>query len=184
MNPCIYWDELMPDNFKGKQPFLLAATSRGLCRVIWPSETFEDLRIWTDKYLPAYSLIHDPAAVSVYAEQIRQYFARQRKSFDFPLDMQGSEFQKQVWQALTQIPYGSTRSYSEIASAINRPKAVRAVGTANGVNPIPLVVPCHRVIGKNSTLTGFGGGLAMKETLLQLEGFEAYINKGHERYKF
>jgi methylated-DNA-[protein]-cysteine S-methyltransferase len=183
MNHSVYWDQFLPDNFQGK-PFHLAATSKGLCRVMWPSESFEDLQVWADKYLPGYTLIHDPAKISMYAGQIREYFAGQRKSFDFPLDMQGTEFQKQVWRALTQIPYGSTRSYSEIADAINRPKAVRAVGTANSVNPISLVVPCHRVIGKNSTLTGFRGGLAMKETLLQLEGFGAYVNKGHARYQF
>src|SRR5439155_9859871 len=101
---------------------------------------------------------------------LRQYFAGERVQFTCPLDMKGTAFQIQVWQELLRIPYSETRSYSEIANAIGRPSASRAVGTANGANPIAIIVPCHRVIGSNGALVGYGGGLSTKEWLLTLEG--------------
>ncbi|WP_047045681.1 methylated-DNA--[protein]-cysteine S-methyltransferase [Vibrio mexicanus] len=103
------------------------------------------------------------------SNQLNAYFAKERQKFDLPLDLKGTEFQKQVWQALTRIPYGETWSYKELAELINRPQAVRAVGTANGKNPISIVVPCHRVIGANGKLTGYAGGVERKEVLLRLE---------------
>ena len=101
--------------------------------------------------------------------QLTQYFDGDRKVFDLPLTPSGTEFQLSVWRALRLIPYGETRSYGQIAEAIDKPKAVRAVGAANGKNPLPIVVPCHRVIGADGSLTGFGGGLAAKSYLLELE---------------
>jgi len=102
-------------------------------------------------------------------DQLSEYFAGERKEFDLPLKLNGTEFQVSVLEALQDIPYGQTTSYGEIAKRIGRPKAVRAVGAANGRNPIPIVVPCHRVIGSTGDLTGFGGGLDTKEALLRLE---------------
>ncbi len=102
-------------------------------------------------------------------EQLDAYFAGQRKTFDLPLEMQGTDFQKAVWAGLLQIPYGQTWSYAQLAEHVGRPKAVRAVGLSNGRNPISILVPCHRVIGKNGSLTGYGGGLEKKRRLLQLE---------------
>ncbi|BAO94186.1 methylated-DNA--protein-cysteine methyltransferase (plasmid) [Caballeronia insecticola] len=102
--------------------------------------------------------------------QLNEYFAGQRDRFDVPLHFEGTEFQRAVWTALLQIPYGETRTYGEIASQIRRPTAVRAVGAANGRNPISIIAPCHRVIGASGELTGFAGGLPAKETLLSLEG--------------
>jgi methylated-DNA-[protein]-cysteine S-methyltransferase len=101
--------------------------------------------------------------------QLQRYFAGELREFQLPLDIIGTEFQRAVWHELTKIPYGEIRSYSQIASAIGTPKAVRAVGAANGANPIPIVVPCHRVIGSNGKLTGYGGGLPLKKRLLELE---------------
>lgn len=101
--------------------------------------------------------------------QLKEYFAGKRDRFDLPLNFHGTEFQKKVWNALLDIPYGETRTYGEIATAIGNPTAVRAVGAANGRNPISIVAPCHRVIGSSGELTGFAGGLAAKETLLVLE---------------
>lgn len=101
--------------------------------------------------------------------QLTEYFAGKRKSFDLPLKPTGTEFQLQVLDELKKIPYGTTCSYSDIAQRIGRPKAVRAVGAANGRNPIPIIIPCHRVIGASGDLTGFGGGLPTKEALLRLE---------------
>jgi len=102
--------------------------------------------------------------------QLRAYFAGSLRVFDVPLDMQGTAFQKRVWSELLRIPYGQTRSYMQIAMATGAPEAVRAVGAANGANPIPIIVPCHRVIGSNGKLTGYGGGLPLKRRLLELEG--------------
>ena len=102
--------------------------------------------------------------------QLSEYFAGSRRTFDLPLAPRGTDFQRATWQALAGIPYGSTISYAELASRVGRPKAMRAVGAANGRNPLPIVLPCHRVIGADGSLTGFGGGLPTKEFLLSLEG--------------
>lgn len=110
------------------------------------------------------------AALERAATQLQQYFAGRRKQFDLPLAPTGTDFQRRVWTALATIPWGELRSYSDIAQAIGKPTAMRAVGAANGRNPLPIVVPCHRVIGSNGTLTGFAGGLEMKRQLLELEG--------------
>ena len=102
-------------------------------------------------------------------QQLRSYFAGKRTSFDLPLVLEGTEFQKKVWTALQKIPYGETTSYKELAEKVGKPTAVRAVGAANGANPIPIIIPCHRVIGNDGSLTGFGGGLPLKKKLLDLE---------------
>jgi len=107
--------------------------------------------------------------------QLDAYFAGELREFDLPLDMQGTDFQKLVWRQLCRIPYGETRSYSDIAASIHAPKAVRAVGAANGRNPIPIVVPCHRVIGAGGSLVGYGGGLPLKRLLLDLEMRHAHL---------
>ncbi len=119
----------------------------------------------------------DPEADWIYNEapfenvrcQLAEYFSGTRKVFDLPLRLDGTEFQVSVLEALQDIPYGETMSYGAIAKKIGRPKAMRAVGAANGRNPIPIIVPCHRVIGSSGDLTGFGGGLDTKEALLRLE---------------
>lgn len=126
---------------------------------------------------PKGSMRRDPEPDWIYNEkplakarqQLEEYFAGARKNFDLPLKINGTEFQVNVLKALLKIPYGETVSYGEIAKRIGKPKAVRAVGAANGRNPIPIVVPCHRVIGSSGDLTGFGGGLDTKEALLRLE---------------
>ena len=103
-------------------------------------------------------------------QQLRAYFAGRLRAFDLPLDIQGTPFQKRVWRELLKIPYGKTRSYMQVAVASGAAHAVRAVGAANGANPIPIIVPCHRVIGSDGKLTGYGGGLPLKKRLLALEG--------------
>ena len=113
--------------------------------------------------------IADDGSLREVSIQLRAYLNGKLKTFTVPLAPRGTEFQRAVWNALLEIPYGETRSYSEIARAIGRPDAVRAVGTANGANPIPIIIPCHRVIGANGSLTGFGGGLDVKRQLLMLE---------------
>jgi len=126
---------------------------------------------------PEGAMRRDPEADWIYNEvpfegvrrQLAEYFAGERKVFDLPLSLSGTEFQVLVLEALQQIPYGETTSYGAVAKQIGRPKAVRAVGAANGRNPIPIIVPCHRVIGTSGDLTGFGGGLDTKAALLRLE---------------
>lgn len=119
--------------------------------------------------------LHDPdwtldaAPFKEVGLQLDRYFAGELTTFDVPLAPKGTRFQEQVWQALTEIPYGETWSYGQLAAHIGKPKASRAVGAANGVNPIPVIIPCHRVIGSTGKLTGFGGGLETKEFLLRLE---------------
>lgn len=110
------------------------------------------------------------------ARQLTEYFAGARRRFDLPLAPRGTAFQRAVWQALLEIPYGQTRSYADIARAVGRPLAFRAVGAANHANPLPLVIPCHRVIGRNGRLTGYAGGLDVKENLLRLEQEHGGIN--------
>jgi len=114
-------------------------------------------------------------------KQLAEYFAGKRKNFDLPLDQQGTVFQKSVWDCLTKIPFGKTLSYSEIAEQLHNPKAVRAVGGANGRNPISLIVPCHRVIGASGTLTGYAGGIERKLWLLQHEGIEVKNSKTNDK---
>jgi methylated-DNA-[protein]-cysteine S-methyltransferase len=103
------------------------------------------------------------------AHQLRAYFAGELREFELPLSPRGTAFQRQVWAAVSAVPYGSTATYSEIAAAVGRPSAFRAVGAANGSNPLPLIVPCHRIIGAAGALTGYGGGLDRKRSLLDLE---------------
>mgnify|MGYP001220050775 CR=1 FL=1 len=115
-----------------------------------------------------------PAVVLACVAQLGEYFAGSRREFDLPLDTGGTVFQRRVWQQLRSIPYGKTASYLEIAQAIGNPQAVRAVGAANGSNPVSVILPCHRVIGSNGTLTGYGGGLWRKEWLLKHEGWSRH----------
>jgi methylated-DNA-[protein]-cysteine S-methyltransferase len=141
----------------------LVASDRGLVAILWENDD--------PKRVPLGETVPDAKhPVLVEAErQLNDYFAGRLERFSLSLDAVGTPFQKAVWEALATIPFGETRSYGEIARQIGRPKAVRAVGAANGRNPISIVVPCHRVIGSNGKLTGFAGGLEAKERLLGLE---------------
>lgn len=123
----------------------------------------------TQRVEPEADWVSDPEPFAGLRRQLEEYFAGERRCFDVHVEAAGTEFQMQVWSALRDIPYGETATYGEIAEAIGRPTAVRAVGGANNANSIPIVIPCHRVIGANGTLTGFGGGLDAKATLLDLE---------------
>jgi methylated-DNA-[protein]-cysteine S-methyltransferase len=144
-------------------PLLLAATSRGLRYVHFFKGTLPPAgkdEVW----------IESPDYLQPYTSQLEAYFRGELRDFTLELDLVGTQFQKDCWQALLRIPYGTTCSYAEIARSIGRPNAFRAVGQANHDNPIAIVVPCHRVLGANGTLTGYGGGLNTKERLLRLEG--------------
>ncbi|QNK57842.1 methylated-DNA--[protein]-cysteine S-methyltransferase [Paenibacillus sp. PAMC21692] len=179
----VYWDMFIHPAF-GDQPIYVAATEEGLCQITFPHEPFEYLVASVNKRVADAQLVQSMEQLRPYCTQVKEYLEGERKAFTVPVDFRGTEFQNDVWRELVRIPFGETRSYSDIAIAIGRGKAVRAVGAANGANPVPIVVPCHRVIGKNNTLTGFRGGLAIKETLLRLEGAGSYKAKGHQRYLF
>lgn len=140
---------------------LLAGDDDALCLVSFPEGSM--------RRDPDPDWIYNEKPFAMARQQLTEYFAGERREFDLPLKLNGTEFQMSVLQALQHIPYGETTSYAEIAERIGRPKAVRAVGAANGRNPIPIIVPCHRVIGSHGELTGFGGGLDTKEALLRLE---------------
>jgi methylated-DNA-[protein]-cysteine S-methyltransferase len=144
-------------------PLLLAASAKGLrCLQFDAAKLPQATRgeVW----------IESPNALQPYAEQLLAYFRGELREFTCPLDLQGTAFQKDCWQALRRIPYGSTCSYADLARRVGRPKAFRAVGQANHRNPVAIIVPCHRVVGSAGSLTGYGGGLEIKEKLLRLEG--------------
>ncbi|WLD94007.1 methylated-DNA--[protein]-cysteine S-methyltransferase [Alkalihalobacillus sp. AL-G] len=152
-------------------PLTLLKTDKGLCRIDFG--TAEDnlplIKAWLKKQLITAELELQQESMEPYIVQLEEYFARQRTVFDIPLDLFGTRFQKQVWDGLMHIPYGETYSYKDIATLIGSPKAVRAIGSANNKNPMPIIIPCHRVIGSNGCLVGYGGGLDKKEVLLNLE---------------
>ncbi len=141
-------------------PLLLAADGAGLRRIEFVSGKNSAVdQSWRE----------DRAIFEEAIRQLRTYFAGELQTFDLELAPQGTQFQLEVWRRLCEIPYGPTISYAELARRVGNPKAARAVGLANGSNPIPIVIPCHRVIGSNGKLTGYGGGLPIKEKLLALE---------------
>jgi methylated-DNA-[protein]-cysteine S-methyltransferase len=141
----------------------LVASETGLIAVLWENDK--------PQRVPLRDLVEDNSqSILLEAErQLKEYFASKRRSFSIPLDMRGTPFQKDVWRALQAIPFGETLSYGQIANQLGKPSASRAVGGANGRNPISIVVPCHRVIGSTGKLTGFAGGLETKAHLLNLE---------------
>jgi methylated-DNA-[protein]-cysteine S-methyltransferase len=142
----------------------LVANGSRLVAILWENDTPGRVRLGPTSEAP-----DNPILVCT-AQQLREYFAGSRHHFELDLEFVGTAFQKKVWAALLTIPYGETRSYSQIAEQIGNPGAVRAVGAANGKNPISIVAPCHRVIGASGKLTGFAGGLEAKALLLTLEG--------------
>lgn len=138
-------------------PLFLVASSEALTGLFWEEQNVP----YTAKL---------DGVLKLTVTQLKEYFAGKRNSFEIPLDLTGTDFQKSVWKSLQKIPFGKTTSYKDLALKLKNEKAVRAVGTANGRNPICIIIPCHRVIGSNGSLTGFSGGLDRKKKLLELEG--------------
>lgn len=150
-------------------PLAIAADAAGLRHIEFPSNRHPvDRAQWRRADDDTAADIHTTLAST--CAQLGEYFAGTRRTFDLPLAPQGTPFQRSVWETLARIPYGATWTYLDLAVALGNPSATRAVGAANGRNPLPIVLPCHRVIGADGSLTGFGGGLPTKETLLRLEG--------------
>ena len=149
---------------------VLLASDAGLHWVGTPGASLDKGLLWAKKHGRSEQAIRATHPVLQQAKyELHRYFAGEKITFSTPLDLHGTAFQISVWHELCNIPYGETRSYGELALTIGRPNAPRAVGTANGANPIAIIVPCHRVIGSNGTLTGYGGGLPTKSWLLALE---------------
>lgn len=149
----------------------------GLLTLVAEDDLLAGLYLAEHRHAPSLDLPVERAGLPAVREQLAAYFSRDLKEFDLPLAVRGTPFQEQVWAALRTIPYGESWSYRELAAAIGRPTAVRAVGLANGRNPVSVVVPCHRVIGADGALTGYGGGLAAKQWLLGHEaGSGAWSN--------
>jgi len=143
---------------------MITASDKGITSIVFARQTEEALRAK-----------HANELTQAACAQLTAYFSKQLTRFSLPLDAQGTHFQQTVWAALASIEYGNTKSYQDIANAIGNPKAVRAVGLANGKNPIAIVVPCHRVIGKNNRLIGYAGGVDKKQYLLKLEGAQGVL---------
>lgn len=164
----LYWSSVSSP----KGLIVVMATERGVCWTGTPGTPVDEGFAWLRRRLHIERVIEgeEIAPLQRAMDELRRYLAGERVQFSSQLDLHGTAFQVMVWEELFRIPYGETRTYREIAHAIGRPKAVRAVGAANGANPVAIIVPCHRVIGSNGTLTGYGGGLPTKAWLLSMEG--------------
>ena len=163
----LYWSSVASPH----GAWLALATEQGVCWTGTPGATLEEGVAWVKRWLPIGLVIEGERIPPLRqaAKELSSFLAGELKQFTCPLDMYGTAFQMAVWNAVAQIPYGETRSYQAIAKAIDHPQAVRAVGAANGANPLAPIVPCHRVIGSNGSLTGYGGGLPVKAWLLAME---------------
>ncbi len=150
-------------------PLGLYGTSQGLMAIVFPRHSRLSVEAWLDRVIGRARIVDDEETLEGAVGQLEEYFAGRRREFDLELDVRGTAFQQRVWEAVRAVPYGQTRSYRDIAVAVGQPAAVRAVGAANGANPLPLVIPCHRIIGSSGGLHGYGGGLDVKAKLLELE---------------
>ena len=148
----------------------LVATDDALIALLWTDKRPDHIALPAQLSLEGATESPNHPILVATERQLDEYFAGTRRTFDLPIDLRGTEFQRQCWEQLLAIPFGETRSYQQIANALGNPTATRAVGAANGRNPISIIVPCHRVIGASGSLTGFGGGMDSKSLLLALEG--------------
>jgi methylated-DNA-[protein]-cysteine S-methyltransferase len=164
-NPKVFWSLLVHGEWK----LMLAATEKGLCYAGVHEASVDVFSNWVRRWMTGHDLEQNDERLQRYAEQFIAYADGELLDFSLPIDLRGTLFQLTVWEALRTIPYGESSSYSDVASFIQKPASARAVGAAIGLNPILIAVPCHRVIGKNGSLTGYRGGLDMKTKLLQLE---------------
>lgn len=154
-------------------PVTLASTAKGVVACSLPGKSKKHIVDWLARKLPDAEVVEGTAHNRVFMKAVRDYLSGRRRELDLPLDLRGTPFQKRVWAELCKVPFGETITYAALAKRAGHPRAVRACGSANGANPIPLIVPCHRVIASDGTLGGFGGGLPLKRRLLDLEGSPA-----------
>lgn len=148
----------------------VASTNNGVCAVSLPANTKEDFFDWIVKHFEGYEVEESAEKNRQIVDELEQYFNGAAVPFKSKLDLQGTEFQRQVWSELQRVPYGTVVTYKELARRVGRPKGYQAVGRANATNPLPIVIPCHRVVGSDDDLVGYGAGIRTKEYLLRLEG--------------
>jgi O-6-methylguanine DNA methyltransferase len=148
----------------------VASTQEGVCKISLGVDQSGTFLGWLSRHIGMAQPREEPQLMAGVISQLSEYFYGSRRVFDLPLDVRGTAFQKGVWSQVAHIPYGATATYGGIAELLGKPKASRAVGAALGANPLPIVIPCHRVVGVGGSLTGFGAGLDVKEALLRLEG--------------
>jgi methylated-DNA-[protein]-cysteine S-methyltransferase len=149
---------------------MVAASGSGICRISFPGESSEEWCPWFNRHFGAAPETGDNPGIRRLEVQLEEYFSHRRTSFQLKLDLRGSPFHRSVWRRLRRIPYGRTVTYGELAARLGIPGGSRAVGRASAANPVPIVVPCHRLVGVGGRLVGFGGGIELKERLLELEG--------------
>lgn len=168
MSETIYYDDLQFDNYE----FLIAISEKGLVYLDIVSKELDNVTAFFAKYKEEVTLVHNPQKVAPYKTKLAQYLKGQRQIFEMPVDFgkRGTAFQQAVWQELLRVPFGESSSYSLLAETVGRPQATRAVGTAVGKNPIPIIVPCHRILRKDGGIGGYAGGLPLKYRLLEIEG--------------
>ncbi|HEX7063524.1 MAG TPA: methylated-DNA--[protein]-cysteine S-methyltransferase [Bacillales bacterium] len=149
----------------------IVSTSKGVCKLEFGSieENMPNIHAWTKKHFLKSQMLRDEEQINPVIRELEEYFRGERFSFDLPLVLRGTPFQRKVWETLKEIPHGETRSYKQVAQLMKADKAVRAVGNANNKNPLPILIPCHRVIGSNGSLVGYGGGIDKKQYLLEFE---------------
>jgi O-6-methylguanine DNA methyltransferase len=148
----------------------IASTGKGVCKISIPGQTKKDFLSWLEKMAEGGSVVESTRKHKQVVEQLNRYFNRKLVKFDMRLDPIGTAFQKTIWKELRRIRYGTTISYKELSSRVGRPKGAQSVGRANGANPIPIIIPCHRVVGSDARLVGYAAGIKTKEFLLRLEG--------------
>lgn len=174
IRPQIFYTEM--DSPIG--PLTIVATTRGLCNIEFGQ--LDDVHLtltgWLKKHYLKGEVLYNDELLQPVVDSLNEYFTGKRRSFDLDLDLYGTPFQKKIWQELLKVEYGTTKSYKDIAQAICAPKAIRAIGTAIGRNPLPIIVPCHRVIGSNGALVGYNGGLDKKQKLLTIENALAKVS--------
>jgi O-6-methylguanine DNA methyltransferase len=151
-------------------PLVLVSTEKGLAAVGFGKGAKHKIDTWIGRVFCGAAIRPGETSHQVFVRQLEEYFAGRRRVFHLKVDLRGTEFQKNVWSEVARIPHGRTATYGEIAHLLGRPLASRAVGAANGANPVPIIIPCHRVIGAGGSLTGYGGGLSRKRWLLAHEG--------------
>jgi methylated-DNA-[protein]-cysteine S-methyltransferase len=163
----LYWSNISSP----RGDCIVMATEKGVCWTGTPGAPVDDGLFWVNRWLRVGRVVcgEEVTPLQQATNELRRYFAGEHVQFSCELDIHGTPFQIRVWEHLRQIPYGETRCYADIARAIGHPTASRAVGAANGANPVAIIIPCHRVIGSNGSLTGYGGGLPTKAWLLALE---------------
>jgi len=157
--------------------FRLAASDQGLCYLAFPKHTEASFYNWIQQWCPNYEIVEDETPFQTVVEQLNDYFLGQLKTFTIPLDVRATPFHQKVLNLVAAIEFGKTRTYGDISDELELVNGARAVGSANGANPIPVIIPCHRVIGAEGKLTGFGGGLPLKCELLKLEGHHIVDNQ-------